>query len=138
MKIEELKIIDMLRGFKKNIQPSEYEYNRFDAEDSKNIYEIKVRSKYFENTFIEFDKYSYNTMYAQEFDKIFIYVVKMENTIYLFNVSRLYMRGYNFKWQIKYLNRQTEFKQPWSPTDNIQKIVGSINTEEAIFTIDCS
>ena len=134
MKVKELEVIDILRGIKKNIQPSEYEYNRFDAEDNKNIYEIKIRSKYYEDTFIEFDKYSYNTMYAQEFDKIFIYVVKMENTIYLFNVSRLYMRGYDFNWKIKHLNRQTEFKH----NDKIQKIVGSINTEEAIYTIDCS
>jgi len=134
MKVKELEVIDILRGIKKNIQPSEYEYNRFDAEDNKNIYEIKIRSKHFENTFIEFDKYSYNTMYAQEFDKIFIYVVKMENTIYLFNVSRLYMRGYDFNWELKHLNRQTEFKR----NDKIQKIAGSINTEEAIYTIECS
>ena len=96
MKIKELEIVDILRGIKKNIQPCEYEYNRFDAEDQKNIYEIKIRSQYYKETFIEFDKYSYNTMYAQEFNKIFIYVVKMENTIYLFNISLLYMRGYNF------------------------------------------
>ena len=134
MKVKEYEVIDILRSVKKNIQPCEYEYNRFDAEDEKNIYEIKVRSKLFKDTFIEFDKYSYNTMYAQEFNKIFIYVVKMENTIYLFNVSRLYMRGYNFNWELKHLNRQTEFKR----NDKIQKIVGSINTEEAVYTIDCS
>lgn len=134
MKIKELEIVDILRGIKKNIQPCEYEYNRFDAEDQKNIYEIKVRSQYYKETFIEFDKYSYNTMYAQEFDKIFIYVVKMENTIYLFNVSLLYMRGYNFNWELKKLNRNTEFNQ----TVKIQKIVGVINTDEAIYTIDCS
>ena len=133
MKVKEYEVIDILRSVKKNIQPCEYEYNRFDAEDKKNIYEIKVRSKLFKDTFIEFDKYSYNTMYAQEFDKIFIYVVKMENTIYLFNVSLLYMRGYNFNWELKKLNRNTEFNQ----TEKIQKIVGYINTEEAIYTIDC-
>ncbi len=133
MKVKEYEVIDILRSVKKNIQPCEYEYNRFDAEDKKNIYEIKVRSKLFKDTFIEFDKYSYNTMYAQEFDKIFIYVVKMENTIYLFNVSLLYMRGYNFNWELKKLNRNTEFNQ----TEKIQKIVGYINTDEAIYTIDC-
>ena len=133
MKVKELEVIDILRGIKKNIQPSEYEYNRFDAEDNKNIYEIKIRSKYYEDTFIEFDKYSYNTMYAQEFNKIFIYVVKMENTIYLFNVSLLYMRGYDFNWELKKLNRNTEFNQ----TEKIQKIVGYINTDEAIYIINC-
>ncbi len=134
MKVKEYEVIDILRSVKKNIQPCEYEYNRFDAEDEKNIYEIKVRSKLFKETLIEFDKYSYNTMYAQEFDKIFIYVVKMENTIYLFNVSLLYMRGYDFNWELKKLNRNTEFNQ----TEKIQKIVGYINTDEAIYTIDCS
>tara|TARA_R110001606_G_scaffold227969_1_gene376037 strand:+ start:116 stop:520 length:405 start_codon:yes stop_codon:yes gene_type:complete len=134
MKVKEYEVIDILRSVKKNIQPCEYEYNRFDAEDEKNIYEIKVRSKLFKDTFIEFDKYSYNTMYAQEFNKIFIYVVKMENTIYLFNVSLLYMRGYDFNWELKKLNRNTEFNQ----TEKIQKIVGYINTDEAIYTIDCS
>lgn len=134
MKVKEYEVIDILRSVKKNIQPCEYEYNRFDAEDEKNIYEIKVRSKLFKDTFIEFDKYSYNTMYAQEFNKIFIYVVKMENTIYLFNISLLYMRGYNFNWELKKLNRNTEFNQ----TEKIQKIVGYINTDEAIYTINCS
>ena len=133
MKVKEYEVIDILRSVKKNIQPCEYEYNRFDAEDEKNIYEIKVRSKLFKDTFIEFDKYSYNTMYSQEFNKIFIYVVKMENTIYLFNVSLLYMRGYDFNWELKKLNRNTEFNQ----TEKIQKIVGYINTDEAIYTIDC-
>jgi len=133
MKVKEYEVIDILRSVKKNIQPCEYEYNRFDAEDEKNIYEIKVRSKLFKDTFIEFDKYSYNTMYAQEFNKIFIYVVKMENTIYLFNVSLLYMRGYDFNWELKKLNRNTEFNQ----TEKIQKIVGYINTDEAIYTINC-
>ena len=134
MKVKEYEVIDILRSVKKNIQPCEYEYNRFDAEDEKNIYEIKVRSKLFKDTFIEFDKYSYNTMYAQEFNKIFIYVVKMENIIYLFNVSLLYMRGYDFNWELKKLNRNTEFNQ----TEKIQKIVGYINTDEAIYTINCS
>tara|TARA_R100001530_G_C4295051_1_gene149028 strand:- start:273 stop:674 length:402 start_codon:yes stop_codon:yes gene_type:complete len=133
MKVKEYEVIDILRSVKKNIQPCEYEYNRFDAEDEKNIYEIKVRSKLFKDTFIEFDKYSYNTMYSQEFNKIFIYVVKMENTIYLFNVSLLYMRGYDFNWELKKLNRNTEFNQ----TEKIQKIVGYINTDEAIYTINC-
>jgi len=134
MKVKEFEVIDILRSVKKNIQPCEYEYNRFDAEDEKNIYEIKVRGNYYKETFIEFDKYSYNTMYAQEFNKIFIYVVKMDNTIYLFNISLLYMRGYNFNWELKKLERNTEFNQ----TEKIQKIVGYINTDEAIYTIDCS
>ena len=133
MKFKELEIVDILRGIKKNIQPCEYEYNRFDAEDQKNIYEIKIRSQYYKETFIEFDKYSYNTMYAQEFNKIFIYVVKMENTIYLFNISLLYMRGYNFNWELRKLSRNTEFNQ----TERIEKIVGHINTDESIYTIDC-
>ena len=77
MKVKELKVVNVIKKYKPKIKPSEYEYNRFDAEDELNIYEIKVRSKYYEETFIEFDKYSYNVMYAQEFDKIFIYIVQM-------------------------------------------------------------
>ena len=131
MKNKELEIINILKNIKKDIQCSKYKYNRFDAEDKKNIYEIKVRGKYYKDTIIEFDKYSYNVMYAQEFNKIFIYVVKMESIIYLFNISLFYMRGYNFNWQIKDLNRQTEFNQ----NEKIKKIVGYINTNEAIYTI---
>ena len=73
-------------------------------------------------------------MYAQEFNKIFIYVVKMETTIYLFNISKLYMQGYNFTWKIKKLNRSTEFKN----NEQILKIVGTINVDEAVYTIECS
>ena len=132
MKVKELKVVNVIKKYKPKIKPSEYEYNRFDAEDELNIYEIKVRSKYYEETFIEFDKYSYNVMYAQEFDKIFIYIVQMENTIYFFNVSKLYMSGYNFNWQTKKLNRSTEFKNE----EQIEKIVGKININQSIYEVN--
>ena len=130
MKTKELAVVKILKKYK-DIKPSEYEYNRFDAEDEKNIYEIKVRTSFYEETFIEFDKYSYNVMYAQEFNKIFIYVVQMENKIYLFNISKLYMQDYNFNWQIKKLNRSTEFKNE----EQILKIVGKVNIKQSIYEI---
>ena len=56
-----------------------------------------------------------------------------ESTIYLFNISKLYMQDYSFNWKIKKLNRSTEFKN----NEQILKIVGTINIDEAVYTIEC-
>ena len=59
---------------------------------------------------IEFDKFSYNLLYAQMSKKQFIYVVKMDQKIYVFNITKLVSSGYKFKWRWKdNMPKQTEF-----------------------------
>ena len=131
MKIKEHKVIQKLATIKKSIKLVDYEYSRFDAIDNKNIYEIKCRGKYYDKVLIEFDKYSFNLMYAQTFNKNFLYVVEMDK-IYIFNISKLYMFDYNFNWEWKSLPRQTEFNK----TETIKKLVGYIDISEAIYEVN--
>ena len=77
MKTKELYLLGVLyETIGRQIFPTDDEYSRFDAYDLKdNIYELKVRGAYYEDTLIEFDKFSFNLMYAKTFGKRFLYVV---------------------------------------------------------------
>ena len=97
MKQNEKDILDSVnKEFNIELKWNDYEYNRFDAEDKNYIVEIKDRKKYYDNTMIEFDKYSYNLLYAEIIRKQFIYAVQMKNTIYVFNITKLVESEYNF------------------------------------------
>ena len=50
-----------------------YDYCRFDAYNSSHIMEIKCRNKLYDDTIIEFDKFSYNLLYSKMANKDFIY-----------------------------------------------------------------
>jgi len=132
MKSDEIYLKDVLaETINREITAEEDDYSRFDCRDSNNnIYELKVRSTYYEDTLIEFDKFAYNCMYAQVFDKKFLYVVQMEGLGYVFNVSKLNFEGYNFRWEIRELPKQTEFDD----RPLINKLVGYINAEKCVFS----
>ena len=100
-----------------------YEYNRFDAENKSYIAEIKDRHKYYPKTMIEFDKYSYNTQYAKLVDKDFIYIVRVDGQIYIFNITDLNYQNYDYKWSWVTMSKQTEF----SDNRKMKKLVGFID-----------
>lgn len=96
MKQSEIDIIEKLNEWTEDkIQISKKEYSRFDAYNSKAIFEIKNRGAFYESTMIEFDKYSYNQMYSQINKLIFLYVVQMQQMIYIFNVTALTKHFYD-------------------------------------------
>tara|TARA_R110002072_G_scaffold127349_1_gene264781 strand:+ start:919 stop:1329 length:411 start_codon:yes stop_codon:yes gene_type:complete len=131
MKTKELYLLGVLyETIGRQIFPTDDEYSRFDAYDLKdNIYELKVRGAYYEDTLIEFDKFSFNLMYAKTFGKRFLYVVQMDDMGYVFDISALYNEGYDFRWQTLELPKHTEFtkKEP------ISKVAGYISIENTIF-----
>lgn len=131
MKTRELYLRDALsEAINRPILPIEDEYSRFDAYDmNDNIYELKVRGGYYENVLIEFDKFSYNIMYAETFEYTFLYVVQMEGMGYVFDISALYNEGHNFGWENRSMPKQTEF----SSTHSIYKVIGYVNIEDTIF-----
>ena len=130
MKEKERTILNKLNNFFLTdvLVEDEYEYNRFDAANTSYIVEIKHRDKFYEDTMIEFDKFSYNLLYAQMSKKQFIYVVKMDQKIYVFNITKLVSSGYKFKWIFKELKKQTEF----ADKRKIKKLVGYININESV------
>lgn len=129
MKQSEIDIIEKLNEWTEDkIQISKKEYSRFDAYNSKAIFEIKNRGAFYESTMIEFDKYSYNQMYSQINKLIFLYVVQMQQMIYIFNVTALTKHFYDFNWSWRTLPTTTEFKND----NDREKYVGYINVNQSI------
>ena len=122
MKKNELKIIDRLNKHlpKSKSVVNTSTYHRFDAYNDDYIIEIKYRHKMYQDFIIEFDKYAYNRLYAEINDKKFLYVVGFEEDIYVYNITNLDKSGYNYKWQMIAMPKQTEFEKNW----DINKYVG--------------
>ena len=106
-----------------DIKEDKFIYNRYDAYSKKTIIEIKDRNIFYENTMIEFDKFSYNLLFARQVNKIFIYVVKMKDTIYVFNITEMHKLKYDFKWHWRKLPKSTEYDQSY----DVKKFVGYVN-----------
>ena len=132
MKDRERKLLKLLQDRGSKIKECTYQYARYDAYGKNSIIELKERNTYYENTLIEFDKYAFNLEYAKQFGKIFAYVVKMENVVYVFNITHLVKKGYYFKWGWREMPKTTEFGND----EKIKKYVGFINTIDAIQTIN--
>ena len=124
MKKEERHILSRVnQEYGLHLIEDQYEYNRFDAENKSYIAEIKDRHKYYPKTMIEFDKYSYNTQYAKLVDKDFIYIVRVDGAIYIFNITDLNYQNYDYKWSWVTMSKQTEF----SDNRKMKKLVGFID-----------
>ena len=124
MKQEERHILSRVnQEYGLHLIEDQYEYNRFDAENKSYIAEIKDRHKYYPKTMIEFDKYSYNTQYAKLVDKDFIYIVRVDGAIYIFNITDLNYQNYDYKWSWVTMSKQTEF----SDNRKMKKLVGFID-----------
>ena len=110
------------------IRESKYEYNRFDAFSDLVIIELKYRGKHYDQTMIEFDKFSYNHMYANLMGKKFLYAVRMMDLVYVFNITNLVKENYNFNFGWRNLPKTTEFKRK----EDVKKFVGYIDIKKAI------
>ena len=125
MKKNELLVLKKLNGHLPENKPviNTSRYHRFDAYNENYIVEVKYRNKEYENYIIEFDKYAYNVMYADLYKKKFLYVVGTPNDVYVFNITNLNKSGYNYKWEMRPMPKQTEFEQNW----DINKFVGYLD-----------
>ena len=129
MKEKERYILNLINKYSKNnIQESKYKYSRFDAYNKEAIFEIKYRNKFYNKTIIEFDKYSYNNAFADLKNKKFIYVVMMEKSIYIFNITDLVSKKYDFNFNWKLLPSTTEFKN----SEDLFKFTGFVDIKECI------
>ena len=72
----------------------ENEYHRFDAYNNNYIIELKYRHKTYDEFIIEFDKYAYNKLYAEMYGKKFLYVVGVEDDMFIFNI-KAYTKQFN-------------------------------------------
>ena len=122
MKKNELSVLKQLNGHLPKNKPiiNTSRYHRFDAYNDDYIIEIKYRKKMYDNFIIEFDKYAYNKLYAEMNNRKFLYVVGIEEDVYIFNITNLDKSGYNYNWEMRRMPKQTEFENNW----DINKYVG--------------
>ena len=128
MKKEERRIMKVLNKAKAKLKEDMYQYNRYDAYNNTSIVEIKKRKTFYKNTMIEFDKYSYNLLYAKLIGKKFIYAVRMKGWIYVFNITELTKHKYDFKFAMRTMPVATEFARDGV----IKKVVGYVHVDNAI------
>ena len=128
MKKEERRIMKVLNRAKAKLKEDTYQYNRYDAYNNTSIVEIKNRKTLYKNTMIEFDKYSYNLLYAKLINKKFIYAVRMHEYIYVFNITELTKHKYDFKFAMRTMPVATEFARDGV----IKKVVGYVHVDNAI------
>ena len=126
LKEEEEHILYTLNEYGVDLELDAYKYNRFDAYNEHYIVEFKHRKSYYKDVLIEFDKFSYNLLYAEMNNKYFIYAVRMEYHIYIFNITKL-AKQYDFRWEWKEMPKQTEFGHK----EKIKKLVGYININKS-------
>ena len=97
----------------------------YDAEEDRYIAEIKIRNTYYETCLLEYEKYEKNIQNAINSKKQFLYIVVMSDTFYIFNLTKLAIKKYNFKWQKKNLPKNTHFG---GEENQKNKLIGYIHT----------
>jgi hypothetical protein len=93
---------------KEDIYEADYQYARYDMYSERYIIEYKARRKMYDELLIEFNKYSFNKMYADVNKINFIYACSFGNLLYVCNISKL-PNDFNFNWEWKGMPKQTDF-----------------------------
>ena len=115
-----------------NLILCQFPYARYDAFNDYHIVEVKYRHKWYDDMIIEFDKYSFNLLYAHLADKKFLYVVGYKNVLLSFNITDLTKNKYDFRWEWRQMPKTTEFDN----SENVAKFVGYLNTDDCEFRFD--
>lgn len=111
---------------------NQHEYARYDAFNDSHIVEVKYRHKWYDDMLIEFDKYSFNLLYAHLSNKNFLYLVGHKNLLMAFNISNLTKQKYDFRWEWRTMPKTTEF----SNSERHPKFVGYLDTKESEYRFD--
>lgn len=102
--------IDWLnKKFKLLIKKSTGQFNLWDAQDDKKIIEFKFRNKYYEEKYIQVDKFYSLLMAAEYYNKDAYYIV-VDDEVRIFNLTQLKNELIDSKVVIKQAPYQTEFK----------------------------
>ena len=137
--MNEDKIIKALNGLEYNFEPMDDKFSRYDAFDKEHgiMLEIKYRNTHYSDTMIEKMKYDWNKKFAEDNNLEFWYAVAMPDrkrgsVVYVFDPVNLEEEeeGYDFKWHIKKLPQNTEFKgREW-----IDKEVGYLHIDDCLMS----
>ena len=140
--MNEKKLIELLNTNENyNFVAMDDKFSRYDAFDKDKgiMLEIKCRKKHYPDTMLEKIKYDWNKEFSKEHDFEFLYAVSMpqgktdKHRLYIFDpVAMEEEDEYDFKWHIKKLPENTEFRgSNW-----IDKEVGYLHIDDALVTLE--
>ncbi len=102
--------IDWLnKKFNLFIKKTTGQFDLWDAQDDKRIIEFKFRNKYYEEKYIQVDKF-YSLLMAAEYYNKYAYYIVIDNEVRIFNLTELKNKLINSIVVIKQAPYQTEFK----------------------------
>lgn len=122
--------IDWLnKKFNLLIKKTTGQFDLWDAQDDKRIIEFKFRNKYYEEKYIQVDKFYCLLMAAEYYNKHAYYIV-IDNEVRIFNLTELKKELINSKVMIKQAPYQTEFKNNQKINKYFYKLNQSNQTNE--------
>jgi hypothetical protein len=104
------------------------QFSYFDYENDNYLFEIKSRRKSYDPWIIEQLKVDTNTGIAESVKKDFIYVNEFEFSLYIWNISKLIRKNYDFRFQEREMPWHTDFEN----TKSIDKMVGYLYNKDAL------
>ena len=119
---EELQLIAVDR-LKTLITATTDEFCTFDGYSDEYVIEFKCRRKHYDTQLIEHKKYTANLDQADESGKEFLYIISTPEGEYVFNISKLRKKDYDFGWEDRRMPSKTDF----GGQQYINKRVGYIN-----------
>lgn len=99
------------------------EFCTFDGYSDEYVIEFKCRRKHYDTQLIEHKKYTANLDQADESGKEFLYIISTPKGEYVFNISKLREKDYDFGWEDRRMPSKTDF----GGQQYINKRVGYIN-----------
>ena len=94
-----------------NLVKTVNQYEIWDAEDNEIIIEFKFRNKFYENKYIQIDKFLSLIMAAEYYSKIPYYCVKDEKGYFFYNLEKQKTNLLKSKIIIEKVSYQTEFNK---------------------------
>lgn len=101
------------------------EFCTFDGYSNEYVIEFKCRRKHYDTQLIEHKKYTANLDQADESGKEFLYIISTPKGEYVFNISKLREKDYDFGWEDRRMPSKTDF----GGQQYINKRVGYINVK---------
>lgn len=106
-----------------SITATKDEFCTFDGYSDEYVIEFKCRRKHYDTQLIEHKKYTANLDQADESGKEFLYIISTPEGEYVFNISKLRKKDYDFGWEDRRMPSKTDF----GGQQYINKRVGYIN-----------
>lgn len=92
-----------------SITATKDEFCTFDGYSDEYVIEFKCRRKHYDTQLIEHKKYTANLDQADESGKEFLYIISTPEGEYVFNISKLREKDYDFGWEDRRMPSKTDF-----------------------------